>query len=68
VHAEDRLQITATPLLLHRPLKLQEAGMLEKHQREATHQCIVQWIGELVGCAGVLQLAKSGSQEFNYRF
>jgi hypothetical protein len=29
VYAEDRLQITATPFLPHRTLKLQEAGMLE---------------------------------------
>src|SRR6266849_6151693 len=60
--------MTAAPFLLQRALKRQEAGMREKHQREATHQWVVQRVGELVGCAGVLQLAKSGGQEFNNRF
>src|SRR5262249_24724585 len=48
LHAEDGLQITAPPLLGHRPLKLQQTRMLEKHQRKATHQGIGEGVPQLL--------------------
>jgi hypothetical protein len=46
------LQITALSLLRHRPLKLQETGMLEKHHRKATPQRLAQGVPQLIRCAG----------------
>ena len=66
-HPEDRLQITPLAPFLHRPLKLQETGMLEKHQRKATHQGIVQGIAELLGGPRIFNRAERGGQEINNR-
>src|SRR5215813_7611212 len=48
VHPKDRLQITPLALLLHRPLELQQTGMLEKHQGKATHHRVGQGVVPLL--------------------
>jgi len=42
--------------------------MLKKHERKAAHHGVEQRIGELVGRAGILQLAEGGGQQLTYRF
>ena len=66
--SEARLHITPLSPLFHRPLKLQETGMLEKHQRKATHQRIVQGIAEPVGGTGLFHRAEGCGQEIDNRF
>jgi hypothetical protein len=67
VDPENRLQVTSAALLLHRPLELQQTGVLEKHHGKATHQGVRQPIAEVVRCPGILHRAKPRGQEVNNR-
>jgi hypothetical protein len=46
--AEDRLQITPLAFLFHRPLTLQQTGMLKKHHGKATQYRVLEGIAELL--------------------
>jgi hypothetical protein len=54
--------------VFHRALKLQETGMLKKHQRKPTQQRIVQGIAELGSGSRVVHGTKGGGQEIDNRF